>query len=179
MKYYDENDIEIEESQIDFELGHATVEEKVVQHHEAEPGREEKYHYEVNAFYFEDGTSLEIESQDDPHIKVVDPNAGVFEYVNLKGENKVLRGIDLKTIVDQEAIEPKDAWDEVEQFYRWHPFTEEEIAEREAAQQAAIRRNHFLETGPERLSVAETDVANLGVDVGDLSVTLVEILENL
>lgn len=178
MKYYDENDIEIDESQIDFNLGHVEMEERVIQHHEAEPGQEEVHHYEVNTFYFEDGTSLEIESQDDPHINAIDPDASRFEYVD-QGENKILRGIDLKTIIDQEAIEPKDAWDEVEQFYRWHPFTEEEIAEREAAQQAAIRRNHFLETGPDRLNDTETTVENLGVDVGDLSVTLVEILENL
>lgn len=178
MKYCDLDDNEIDESQIDYDLGHIIVEERVIAIHEAVEAEPAITHFEVKTFYFEDGTSYDVQSQDDPHIDFIDPDNGVFGYID-QGENKELRGIDLETIVEKEAVEPQEAWEEKEEFYRYIPFTEEELAIRKEAQEKAIQQTAFLETGPDRLNDTETTVENLGVDVGDLSVTLVEILENL
>lgn len=178
MKYYDLDNNEIDESQIDYDLGHVTVEERVIATHEAIEAEPAEFSFIVKTFYFEDGTSYDVQSQDDPHIDFIDPDNGVFGYID-QGEDKVLRGIDLETIIEKEAVEAQEAWEEKEEFYRYIPFTEEEIAVRKEAQEKAVQQAAFLQTGPERLANTESTVSDLGVDVGDLSVTLVEILESL
>lgn len=178
IKYYDVNDNEIQASEIDYDLGYIEHETKVIKHHEAEPAQLEQNHYEVDIFYFDDGTTLKVESQDDPHIKKINPEKGIFGYED-QGEGKILKGIDLKTVVDKESSPAKEAWDETESFFRYKLFTPEQIAEKKAQNEKEQKEKHFMETGPERLEVTEANVENLGLDVGDLSVTLVEIIENL
>ena len=177
-KYYDVNDNELSESDIDYDLGRVEYETRVIKHHEAEDEQPEENHYEVATFYFEDGTSLSIESQDDPHIEKIEPDKGIFGYID-QGEGKELRGIDLKTVVDKESVPAKEAWDETEDFYRYILYTPEELEENRLCKEAREKQQEFLKNGPVRLDVTEKDIANLGVDVGDLSVTLVEIMENL
>lgn len=178
IKYYDVNDNEIQESDIDYSLGYLEYETKVIKHHEAQVAQPEENHYEVAAFYFEDGTSLQIKSQNDPHIMKTNPEKGIFGYAD-QGENKILRGIDLKTVVDKKAVSPREAWDETESFYRYIPYTSEEVAQKKVEKEKQEQQQEFLAKGPERLSAAEINVESLGIDIGDLSVTLVEILENL
>lgn len=178
IKYYDINDNEIPASEIDYDLGHVEYETRLIKHHEAVEEQPEENHYEVSTFYFDDGTSLAVESQDDPHIEKIDPDNGIFGYID-QGEGKNVRGIDLKTVVDKETVQPQEAWDETEGFYRYILYTPEERAEREAQKEKAEKQRVFLENGPGQLSVAEEDIQSLGIDVGDLSVTLVEIMESL
>lgn len=49
-------------------------------------------------------------------------------------------GKDVDWIVDVPAVEAADAWDEYEDILRYTPFTEEELAEREAAKKEAEER---------------------------------------
>lgn len=171
MKYYDINDVEIPEEDIDYSLGRVELESKFIAHHDAVPAQPEKNHYEVSKFYFQDGTSYEVTSQDDPHIKAVEPEKGIFEYVD-QGEGKEIRGIDLKTVTDEKATEAKEAYDETEEFYRWIPYTEEELAEQAEQRAKAEVQQEFLETGPERLDTTEMDIT-------DLSVAFVELMESM
>lgn len=185
MKYYDENDVEVPESEIDHEKGRIILDTKVVKHHEATPEVQEESHYEVSTFYFEDGTTLTVESQDDPHIGLVDPENGVFDYID-QGEEKILRGIELVTVIDVERKEAQDAWDETEDFYRWIPYTEEELEEQRKAQEIAEKQHAFIESGPDRMEAIEEDlgttvetVDSLGVELGDLSIAFVELMESI
>ena len=45
-------------------------------------------------------------------------------------------GVDVKKVIDVPGVEAKDAYDETETILRWHPYTEEELAERAAAKEA-------------------------------------------
>lgn len=40
-------------------------------------------------------------------------------------------GKDVERVIDVQGQEARDAWDEVEDILRWHPYTEEEIEARE------------------------------------------------
>lgn len=50
-------------------------------------------------------------------------------------------GKDVDWIIDVPAVEAKEAWDEYEDILRFIPYTEEELAEREAAEEEAYRNS--------------------------------------
>lgn len=50
-------------------------------------------------------------------------------------------GKDVDWIVDVEAVEAQEAWDEYEDILRYIPYTEEELAEIEAAKEEAYRNS--------------------------------------
>lgn len=50
-------------------------------------------------------------------------------------------GKDVDWIVDVPAVAAQEAWDEYEDIYRYIPYTEEELAEREAAEEEAKRNS--------------------------------------
>lgn len=136
MKIYNELDEEIQESDIDLELGFVTSDKRFVKHHEAVEEQEEVKHFECQIFYFEDDTQLDVSElgNDDPHVKVLDDTNGIFDYVD-QGEGKTFRGLDLKEITDKEKVEAKEAYDEYEDILRYKLFSEEELAQH-AAQKA-------------------------------------------
>ena len=47
-------------------------------------------------------------------------------------------GKDVEWVVDVPAVEAKEAWDEYEDIYRYIPYTEEELAEKEAASRSTV-----------------------------------------
>lgn len=167
MKYYDENGVEIPESEIDYAKGRVEYKSKVIAHHPATEAQPEKNHYEVSKFYFDDGTSYTVTSPDDPHIEFINPEEGVFGYIDL-GEGKTLFGIDLKTVVDEPATEAKEAYDETEDYYVYIPYTPEELAEQAEQQKKAEAQAEFLTTGPERLESTEISVDDLCLVVAEL-----------
>lgn len=151
---------ELVREDIDFSLGYVVPEEIFVKHHEAIESTEEIYHYQVKTFYFEDGTKMEIESSDDPHVKIIDSQAGRFEYVD-QGEGKVFRGADISKIIDIEAVEGKDAWDEYETIERFIEYTPEEIATQKAEAERVEKQHEFIVTGPDRLTNTELSLDDL------------------
>lgn len=156
----DEEGFELNPDLIDYNLGYLQPEEKLIAHHDAQPEVEREFHYIVKTFYFEDGTKYQVKSQDDPHIKVVDMDKGVFDYVD-QGEGKVLRGIDLEEYEDVPQQEAKPEYNEYETFQRYILYTPEELAERAEAEHKAKIQQHFMETGPERLDETEINVEDL------------------
>jgi len=55
-------------------------------------------------------------------------------------------GKDVDWIVDVPAVEAKEAWDEYEDVLRFIPYTDEEIAEREAAKKEEEERQARLDS---------------------------------
>lgn len=156
----DEEGFELNPDLINYDLGYLKSEERLIKHYDAQPEVKREFHYIVKTFYFDDGTKYEVTSQDDPHIKVIDMDKGVFDYVD-QGEGKILRGIDLEEYEDVPHQEAKPAYDEYETFQRYILYTPEELKEREEAEKKAVIQQYFMETGPERLDETEINVEDL------------------
>lgn len=110
MRILDVNDNELQEEDIDLELGHLDPDRVFVKHHDAQEAQERVVHYAVTAFYFEDGSSEVITEEDDPRVGVDDASKGWFHFVPQSEDDKrKLRGIDSKEIEDSPAVEAKEA----------------------------------------------------------------------
>lgn len=155
MRIFDENDNELREEDIDLEEGYLTPDRMFIKHHDAIEGHDRVFHYTVKAFYFEDGTSYEPQSEDDPHIIIDDAQAGLFSYNDIEGSGKKLRGIDLKEIEDSPAVPAQEAWDEYEDIQRYHLYTEEEKEAKEREKERKRREEEFMNTGLERIEGLE------------------------
>lgn len=155
MRIFDENDNELREEDIDLEEGYLTPDRMFIKHHDAIEGHDHVFHYTVKAFYFEDGTSYEPQSEDDPHIVIDDAQAGLFSYNDIEGSDKKLRGIDLKEIEDSSAVPAQEAWDEYEDIQRYHLYTEEEKEAKEREEERKRREEEFMNTGLERIEGLE------------------------
>lgn len=168
MKILNEEDVEIKESDVDTTKGYLTLDKKFVAHHDEQIEIPEKKHYEVERFIFDDGSQMLIESNEDPHVKVIDDQAGVFEYVD-KGEGNVYYGADIKSVIDHEYVEHKDAYDEYEDIQRYILYTEAELKERKEMEEKQAKQAAFLENGPDQLESNTTSI-------GDLTILLSEIV---
>jgi len=115
----------------------------------------EEWHYKVVSFDFSNGEIYVPEYEDDPHIRVIDSKKGIFEYVNLDGEEKhTVTGQTITSVVDQQAI---PAYDEQTIFYRYVLFTEKELADRE-----------FMANGPAKLAEAQETIEDLLLMLAEL-----------
>ncbi len=168
MKIYNEEDVEIKESDVDTTKGYLKSDKKFIVHHEEQPEVKEQKHYEVKRFVFEDGSQMLIEDNTDAHVKVIDDQAGVFEYVD-QGEGNVYHGAEIKSVIDQEHVEHKDAYDEYEDIQRYVLYTEEELQARKEAEEKQAKQTAFLEDGPGQLESNTTSI-------GDLTIMLSEIV---
>ena len=173
MRILDENNQELLEEEVDYELGYLTSDKIFVEHHEEVLPKDEVWHYVVEVYYFEDGSKYSVTDENDPHIEKIDADKGVFGYVQQPGEEeKTVRGIDLKRVVDSEKVEGKEAYDEYEDIQRYKLYTEEELAANKKAKEEQEQRENFLSTGPDRLDNAELDITDLAVTVADLFIGL-------
>lgn len=122
MRILDAEGRELSERDCDPSLGRLVPDVEAAAHHGAEPPRPEQGHLEWAAFYFEDGTSYEVEGPGDPRV-------GPGGWVGLPGEGpRAVRGADQRWVVDDPGSPGRDAWDEVERVLRWVPYTEGELA---------------------------------------------------
>lgn len=167
MKIYNEQGEEIQESDVDISKGYLKSDKIFVQHHEEVQEQEEKNHYEVKTFYFEDGDRLDVSGNTDPHVDVIDDQNGIFGYID-QGEEKELRGIDLETVVDKEKVEHKDAYDEYEDINRYILYTEEELKAQAEQQKAAEKRESFLTNGPDQLDSNTVSIEDLTVLMSEM-----------
>lgn len=168
MRILNEKDVEIQESDVDTDKGYLKSDKIFKVHHDEQAEILEQKHYEVSRFVFTDGTDMAIESNEDPHVKVINDQTGIFEYVD-QGEGKTYFGADVKQVIDQEHIEQKDAYDEYEDIQRYVLYTEQELADRAAAVEKQKKQNEFMENGPDQLDANTTSI-------GDLTVMLSEIV---
>lgn len=168
MRILNEEDVEIKESDVDTTKGYLKPDKKFIVHHEEQPEVPEQKHYEVERFIFDDGSQMLIETNEDPHVKVIDDQAGVFEYVD-KGEGNVYYGAEIKSVIDQEHVEHKDAYDEYEDIQRYILYTEAELKERKEMEEKQAKQAAFMEKGPDQLDANTTSI-------GDLTIVLSEIV---
>ena len=70
-----------------------------------------------------------------PEVKAV---AEVFHYAYTVYPNG---GRDREKVIDVEAVEAAEAWDEYEDIYRYIPYTAEELAERQRLAEEAYRNS--------------------------------------
>lgn len=162
-----EKDEEITEEQADLEKGRITYDKIFKCHHEAKPEVPRKYHYEVRTWYFQDDTSMEITSNEDPHVQVIDDQQGVFGYVD-QGEGKTYRGADLREVVDQEHEDAVEAYDEYEDIRRYTLYTAEELAERKAQKEKMEKQQNFMDKGPDQLQTNTDSIDDLYVTIADV-----------
>lgn len=168
MKIYNEEDVEIKESDVDTTKGYLKSDKKFIVHHEEQPEVLEHKHYEVERFVFEDGSQMLVDGNTDAHVKVIDDQAGIFEYVD-QGEGNVYHGAEIKSVIDQEHVEHKDAYDEYEDIQRYVLYTEEELQARKEAEEKQAKQTAFMENGPDQLESNTTSI-------GDLTIMLSEIV---
>lgn len=168
MKILNEEDVEIKESDVDTTKGYLKPDKKFVMHHDEQLEIPEKKHYEVERFVFEDGSQMLIETNEDPHVKVIDDQAGVFEYID-KGEGNIYHGAEIKSVIDHEHVEHKDAYDEYEDIQRYVLYTEAELEERKEMEEKRAKQAAFMENGPDQLESNTTAI-------GDLTIVLSEIV---
>lgn len=167
MRILNEEDVEIKESDVDTTKGYLKSDKKFIVHHEEQPEISEKKHYEVERFVFEDGSQMLIETNEDPHVKVIDDQAGIFEYVD-KGEGNVYQGAEIKSVIDQEHVEHKDAYDEYEDIQRYVLYTEAELKERKEMEEKQAKQNAFMENGPDQLEFNTTAIDNLTIMLSEI-----------
>lgn len=159
QRILDENDVELSIDDIDFELGYLKPDEIFKEHHEAVEGQEREYHFKLDSFVFDDGSILEFENEEDPHIVVIDAEKGIFEYKSLEDEpEKTVVGTNLIQIEDKPFIETKEAWDEYEKIQRYKLYTQEELDERRRQKEQEEKQEELLSTGLDRIIQLEEDL---------------------
>ena len=178
MRILNEQDEEIQEEDVDLEKGYLMPDKVFVAHHDAVEAKSEEGHYYPETVYFEDDTSYSVQwaDENDPHIT---PNEdGVsFEYASLEGEDeKEVRGMDVKWIIDQEQQEAKEAYDEYEDIQRYKLWTEEELQQQAEQKAEAEKRENFMSTGPDRLDNAESNIDVVSTNVDDITMLLADMI---
>ena len=110
MRILDEQNQELSQEDVDLSLGYLKDEKLFIK---KEPM---KVHYKVNCFVFTDGSSYTPESEDDPHIRVVDADEGRFEYIPDEGDERTVRGAAIGLVVDKE---PEDIYEDIKRYIRY------------------------------------------------------------
>lgn len=176
MRILNEEGVEINPEDVDLSLGYLKEEEIVVDSHE------EQHHYSVGNFYFKDNTSYHVESENDPHLEVIDAETGIFKYVPQEGEEeKEIRGMDIILIIDQEAGV------DTEIIQRYILYTEEELIQRSLPERMDNAEETLQETSeevenlvqnelPTRMEEAENAIQETGMNVEDLILLFAEVL---
>lgn len=135
----------------DLELGWLKK-ETFTTHHTSVP---EQWRYQVTIFDFANGETYKPTSNEDPHVRVIDDQKGIFEYVSLEGEEeRVVVGQTITPTIISAAI---PAWDETNTIYRYVLYTEKELADHE-----------FLTNGPQLLAEAQETIEDLLLVLADL-----------
>lgn len=168
MRILNEKDVEIQEEDVDTTKGYLKPDKVFKEHVAHQDAKPEIKHYEVTTFYFEDGTKLDVENNEDPHVKVIDDQAGIFDYINSDGEEKQMRGADIKSVVDQEETKEVEEHDEYEDIQRYVLYTEKELAEQKKQQEDAEKQQDFLVNGPDKLDANTSSIEDLTVMISEM-----------
>lgn len=110
MRILDEQNQELSQEDVDLSLGYLKDEKLFIKKESM------KAHYKVNCFVFTDGTSYTPESEDDPHIRVVDANKGQFEYIPDEGDERTVKGAAIGLVVDKG---PEDIYEDIKRYIRY------------------------------------------------------------
>lgn len=145
MRILNEQNEEIQESEVNTDLGYLYHDQILKEHHDAIEEVKEQGHYYPQTFYFMDGTkyNVTIEGENDPCVQ---PNEdGVsFTYIAPEGEEpREYKGCDVKYIIDVEHEDAKEAWDEYEDIQRYKLYTEEQLREQAMMKAKAERKQNL------------------------------------
>lgn len=177
MKILNELNQEIQESEVNLELGYLVSEQLFVKHHDEIPEQPEEFHYECRIFYFEDDTSLDVSTlgNEDPHVKIIDLENGIFEYVD-QGEGKIYRGLDIAQVTDKERVEAKEAWDEYEDIQRYKLYTKAELEANRLAKEKAEKQQRFMEEGPDVLKATTQTTNENTTSIDDINLLIADLI---
>lgn len=177
MKILNELNQEIQESEVNLELGYLIPEQLFVKHHDAIPEQPEEFHYECRTFYFEDDTSLDVSTlgNKDPHVKIVNLDKGIFEYID-QGENKTYRGLDIAQVTDKERVEAKEAWDEYEDIQRYKLYTQAELETNRLAKEKAAKQQKFMNEGPDVLKLTTQATNENTTSIDDINLLIADLI---
>lgn len=168
MRILDENDKELTQDQVDLSVGYLVNEQVFKEHHDAVAEIAEQGHYYPKAFYFNDNTKYVVDEdwENDAHVK---KNSDVsFSYVPDGGEEREQTGCDVAHVIDVEHQDAKDAYDEMEDIQRYKLYTEEELVAKKAAEEKQKKEAEFLDSGPDRLTSAESDLNDITMTIADM-----------
>ena len=160
IRTLNESGIELKEEEINLALGYLIPDQIFLKEHPPVEEVKEVYHYVVKTFYFTDGSKLNIDSENDPHVKIVDNQVGHFEYIDL-GEGKAFHGADVVKVIDVERIPAQSGWKEYETINRYILYTEEELIAQKKEKEQMEKQTDFLATGPDRLTNTELSLDDL------------------
>lgn len=166
MRILDEQDQEIQESDVDLNLGYLKLDQILKEHHEAVPEIEEEGHYYPETFYFMDDTEykVDVEGENDPHVKANEDGVS-FSYIPGEGEDEhEFKGCDVKYIIDVEHQDAKEAYDEMEDIQRYVKYTEEELFDK-AFNEANMQREQLITS--QAMSLMSFMAAPLSMEMTD------------
>lgn len=149
MRIIDINGQELTPEEADLTLGYLREEELLI------ADIPEQSHKFVGAFYFDDHTRYIVESEDDPHVKIISSSLGFFDYIPDEGETRKMRGMDIIKVIDTPASK------EYETILRYLLYTEEELIQRGL---------------PARMDTAEESIEETNVNLDDIVLLLAEVL---
>lgn len=159
----DENGVELDPQNIDYNHGHLVDEEIILVDQPYQEGEDGEGEWVVDRFLFDDGTTMEIEDwKTDPHVKAIDEDMGIFDYVDQGENNPYTEGnydAYIKTI--KEPISEIEPYQIKEAIRRYKPYTPEEQAAFDEHMAKETNKQIFLETGLERLTNTEDNVDDI------------------
>ena len=89
------------------------------------------------------------------HHEAVEAVEEQFHYVTLRAYPN--GGKDVAKVIDVPGQAAQEAWDEVEEILRWHPYSEDELVARQAEKDRLAREER------ERIEAVERESAELGL----------------
>ena len=149
MRIIDIDGNELSPEDVDLTLGYLQEEELLI------ADIQEQSHLFVSEFYFDDHTRYTVQSEDDPHVRIISSSLGYFDYIPDEGETRKMRGSNIIKVIDVPATK------EYETVLRYLLYTEEEIVQREL---------------PERMDTAEEAIEETDMNVEDIILLLAEVL---
>lgn len=147
-----QEDKEITIDDVDLEKGYLQPEEIFIKHQDEQEETPTESHYEVKTFYFTDQSQMDI-IEPDPHVKWIDNQKGIVEYVD-QGEGKIWFGTDLETVIDVKGQPYIPEYDEYEKIQRYILYTPEQLEQR-------AKEENFIKTGADRLDDVELNVDDI------------------
>lgn len=167
-KILDEEGNELDINNLDLNHGHLVDESILIEDRKYVPGKEGKRHFKVDRFYFDDGTSMEITDEDDPHVEVIDADKCEFWYKD-QGEGKEFSGLmDCSVVVDEEPVAEVLAQKIYENIRRYKKYTPEEQAEFDAYMAKETNKQILLDTGLERLMNTENNIDDIMLALAEM-----------
>lgn len=167
MRILDQSGTELSRDQVDLEKGYLVDDVIVTGKTEEKKAVPQIKHTTIRNVYFSDGSVFSPTTEDDPHL--VKDSSGNYSFRFVEGEEKKsILGTEYIDVTDQVAQPAQPAQDITEKVERYILYTEEELKQRKEFKEKQEKTEAFINKGPDRLDLAETNISDLTVSVADL-----------